>query len=265
MHPFLRLFLLVLLPGYLCSQQARAFFQGFTAADGLGAESINDVLTDRFGYVWTAAFSGVHRYDGYEFVHYPSDLLDSCTVSNPIALKLLEDSAGQLWVATSSGLNRLDRATGCFHRYYHHPERPDGLPDNEVIDLALDGDSSLVALTKQGPARYRSATDDFVRLAQPHGQWQRLFRQDDRLLCAGPEGLWDLNQSARPPIPFATPRPEAVNAAVPRGDSLLIATNQGLYLWYPGAPEIRRYFSDPGSAINDFSIQAIVPAKFDRY
>ncbi|MEM6771969.1 MAG: hypothetical protein AAF597_15430, partial [Bacteroidota bacterium] len=72
--------LLCLLPLGLLAQQSHPYFQSYTIEDGLGGEAINDILVDRFGYVWTAAYSGLHRYDGYEFVNYPADLLDSCAL-----------------------------------------------------------------------------------------------------------------------------------------------------------------------------------------
>jgi len=168
---FLLCWLLTLTGASLCAQPVQPIFQSYTTEDGLGGESINDILIDRYGYVWTAAYSGLHRYDGYDFKSFPADPLDSCALNNRTVLCLLEDETGDIWAGTHGGLHRLDRSTGCFHRYFHVPERKTSLPGNEITDLLLDTDGNVIVQTTFGTARFQRGTDDFIRLssAGPRG------------------------------------------------------------------------------------------------
>lgn len=206
-------------------------FQSYTTEDGLGGEGINEVLVDRYGYVWTAAFSGLHRYDGYDFLEYPADPLDSCALNNRTVLCLLEDEEGFLWVGTRGGLHRLDRSTGCFSRYFYVPEIPSSLPGNEIVDILLDAQGRVVVQTTSGTAHYQPETDDFARLPATPIPWQRLISHQGRLLAAGPAGLADPARPQETLIAFDGPAPTSVQVLKAHGDSLLLGTNSGIYCW----------------------------------
>lgn len=223
--------LLLICSGQLLAQLVQPYFQAYTSADGLGGEAINDILVDRYGYVWTAAYSGLHRYDGYNFVNYAANPLDSCALSNRTVLCLLEDPTGYLWVGTRAGLNRLDRSTGCFHRYFHDPTLEGSIPGNEVTHLALDASGSLVVQTNSGTARYRSANDDFASLPATGQPWERLILHGEQLLAVGPAGLADPDRPRETLVPIAGDPPNAIFTLLPRGDSLLIGTSNGLFVW----------------------------------
>ena len=223
--------LLLLGSGLLAAQPAQPYFQAYTTEEGLGGEGINDVLVDRYGYVWTAAFSGLHQFDGYEFREYPADSNDSCSLSNRIVLCLLEDTEGNLWAGTRAGLNRFDRARGCFRRYFHDPERSTSLPNNEVIDLLLDDEGQLLVQTRTGTARYDPVTDAFHRLPAPAVPWQGLSLFHGQILGGSPAGIGPVSDPARYLARFAAAAGPAVHCLFPHGDTLLLGTDAGLYHW----------------------------------
>ncbi|MEM9259089.1 MAG: two-component regulator propeller domain-containing protein, partial [Bacteroidota bacterium] len=184
--------------------------------------------------------------------------LDSCTVSHPIALRLLESSTGDLWVATSGGLNRLDRTTGCFQRYYHQPGVARSLPDNQVVDLVEDEQGAVIILTAAGAARYFPAGDDFELLDTGAGPWHRLLSYQGRLLAIGPNGLSSLETPSSPLISFAMGPVGTVNTVLGAGDSLLIGTSQGLYVW-PRTDSLIRQLYNTNHLLNRTSIIDILP------
>lgn len=252
--------LFFLFPLSLSAQQSHPYFQGYTIEDGLGGEAINDILVDRFGYIWTAAFSGLHRYDGYEFVNYPADLLDTCALSHPIVHILLEDNNGDLWAGTSGGLNRLDRTTECFQRFFHDPKDSTSLPGNEVIDLVLDTDGRLVILTKSGMATYNSISHSFEQLPPATKAWNKLVSYQGKIWAGGLRGLSQPNQPNSIAIPFPEGKNIQVQAMLPFGDSLLLGTSAGIYYYAPGDTILRTAFPEE-DGINQVSIMDIIPAE----
>lgn len=82
-----------------------------------------DVLQDHTGEWWVATGHGVYRFPGVrsleQAVRAPTKA--TYTTLNGLAsndvFRLFEDSRGGIWVATSRGLSRWDRASETFHRY----------------------------------------------------------------------------------------------------------------------------------------------------
>lgn len=69
-----------------------------TAADGLAANSVQDIVQDGDGFVWFATPSGLSRYDGYRFVNFAAWGGGDSNVGN-----LYDDRArGLLWVHTAT-------------------------------------------------------------------------------------------------------------------------------------------------------------------
>ncbi|SEQ26657.1 hybrid sensor histidine kinase/response regulator transcription factor [Neolewinella agarilytica] len=228
---------------YLFAQVPQPYFDTYTTRDGLGAEAINDLLTDQYGYLWTAAYSGLHRYDGHEFLKYSADILDSCALSNNIVRCLAEDESGNLWVGTSSGLNRLDRASGCFQRFFHQQGHYRSLPANNILDLLPLADGDMLVVTSEGPARYHQDTDDFKRLSSPLPFPDRAVIHEGMPLLVGKGGVAEIGQSRAIAV-FKEPEPPEVFALISYGDSLIIGTSRGLYAWQPHDSLIRYLYPE---------------------
>ena len=77
-------------------------------------------------------------------------------------LAILEDSRGQVWLATEDGLNRFDGKA--FQVYRPDPSDPSSLPAGPIRALAEDASGHLwVACEGGGLARWDPLTDRFVR------------------------------------------------------------------------------------------------------
>lgn len=235
----MRLFIsLFLLSFHLSSQDTRPYFHSYTSDDGLGGEAINDLLVDRYGYVWSAAYSGLHRFDGYEFLPHPADILDSCSISHPIATCLLEDRDGNLWVGTRGGLNRLNRATNCFQSFFHQPDRPGSLPGNDITDIAEGSDGKLYVATTAGLAIYTPNTNEFTVLGKSV-EVQKILTDEQRLFAVGPKGLQLPSSLGGTVIPFLGKATPDIHDLLFSGDSLLVATSTGLFTWKNGVEELK--------------------------
>ncbi|MFQ5640588.1 MAG: two-component regulator propeller domain-containing protein, partial [bacterium] len=94
---------------------------------------------------------GLNRYDGYGFTIYKNAPSDSNSISNNYITALFEDSRGYLWVGTlEGGLNRLDRASGHFRRYFHSPEFPGSLSSDRITAVTEDSSGALWIGTSNG-------------------------------------------------------------------------------------------------------------------
>lgn len=231
------LILICLLSIQLPGQEARPYFHAYTSDDGLGGEAINDLLVDQYGYLWSAAYSGLHRFDGYDFRAYSADILDNCSISHPIATCLFEDREGNLWVGTRGGLNRLNQTTNCFQSFFHHPDRRGSLPGNDVTDIAQGNDGKLYVATTAGLAFYDQQTDTFTQVPMAiHAQ--KILPDERGLFAIGREGLALPSSLGGTLIPFSGQEQPAVHDLLLTGDSLLIATNRGLFAWKAGATKL---------------------------
>ena len=63
---------------------------------------------------------------------------------------MVEDNAGDLWIGTKVGLNRMDRKTGHVTNYFVK----DGLPSNTISGLLIDGRGHLWISTFNGLSRF---------------------------------------------------------------------------------------------------------------
>lgn len=122
--------------------------------DGLSQSSVKCIIQDRKGYLWFGTANGLNRYDGYNFLVFANDPLDSSTISDNGILSLYEDRVGNLWVGTSGGvLNKYDRKRGTFTRI-HLNRQLKSLFDfiENYYDLPLpfsrNSDNSITAITE---------------------------------------------------------------------------------------------------------------------
>jgi ligand-binding sensor domain-containing protein/signal transduction histidine kinase len=135
----------------------RLTLRRISAEAGLSHNSVYALLQDRQGFLWVGTVDGLNRYDGYEFVTWRHDPLDTSSLSNQVVRALFEDTAGGLWVGTDDGLNRLDRGTGRFTRYVLQG----AAAARHVWAVHEDRAGQLWAGSDQGLFRYDGAADRF--------------------------------------------------------------------------------------------------------
>jgi len=92
-------------------------FMNLSSKDGLSSNTVNDILKDRFGFMWFASDDGLNKFDGKTFTTYRhNDTNPSSIISNEI-LDLYEDEKGDLWISTGNGLCFYNRKTDSFIDY----------------------------------------------------------------------------------------------------------------------------------------------------
>ncbi len=111
-------------------------FKGSEHFSGVGA-----IHEDRDGALWLGTRNnGLLRLDGdrKEFVRYQNDPSDPDSLSADLVRTLFEDREGNIWVATSAGIDRFSRRPQSFRTYRHEPGNPNsldgGLPRSVLED-----------------------------------------------------------------------------------------------------------------------------------
>ena len=122
------------------------------------------ITQDHLGFLWIGTSNGLHRYDGQQFKAYRHNPDDPHSLSEDHVFNVLEDYAGDLWVATyGGGLDRFDRDSEQFTHYQFDADDPNSLSHNKVFGLYVDRDGTLwVATSGGGLDRYDPAMDGFV-------------------------------------------------------------------------------------------------------
>ncbi|WP_291857304.1 hybrid sensor histidine kinase/response regulator transcription factor [Marinilabilia sp.] len=143
---FLFLFFLVsVVAGGRSGWDSGLYFRDIPVSQGLSQSSVYCMLQDNKGFIWIGTKDGLNRYDGYEFLTFKYDQLDSESLSNNEIICLENDQDKYLWIGTrSGGINRLHFATGEITRYNNLTY------DDLVQDLETDSMNNLWAGTSEG-------------------------------------------------------------------------------------------------------------------
>lgn len=78
------------------------------------------------------------------------------------------EKKGFVWIGTKAGLGRFDGHE--LKRYMHHPEHPNSLPHNHILQIVEDSLHNVWIMTDKGIARYRRRSDDFDIIKNKNNQ-----------------------------------------------------------------------------------------------
>ena len=138
--------LILFIFGFTTAVQAMVKFDTIEAEHGLSMNTVNDVVTDKDGYLWIATQAGLNRYNGKDIKIYLKED-DNGPSGNHIS-HLFYSKKGELWLATiNDGLNKFEPKTKHF-QYYNSPEL--GLPTSGINDINEDNQGNLWLATNNG-------------------------------------------------------------------------------------------------------------------
>ncbi len=103
--------LLVIIPSSILDAQTRKFF---STDNGLSNSLVNQVYQDKKGFIWIATEYGLNKFDGIQFSIYKHIEGDPFSLKHDYVRTVFEDSSGNFYVGTISGLMVYDWATDSF-------------------------------------------------------------------------------------------------------------------------------------------------------
>ncbi|MBN1182947.1 MAG: response regulator [Bacteroidales bacterium] len=138
---------------------------------GLPGANVQCALQDGRGLMWFGIESvGLCKYDGKKFTVFSNSPVDSTSISNNFPKSIVEDKEGYIWVGTDNGLNRYDRTTGKFQRYFHS-DSVNSIPNDVIWDLLVDDYDNIWIATQKGVSKYSKNTNRFDNLLIGEGEY----------------------------------------------------------------------------------------------
>ncbi len=100
-----------------------------------------------------------------EFVNYTHDPKNENSISNDFVTSIFEKDSSTLWIATTNGLNKLNRKTKKITRYF----KTDGLPNDLIFGIEKDDKGFLWISTNGGLSRFEPKTETFKNYTKEDG------------------------------------------------------------------------------------------------
>ena len=146
--------------------------------EGISNDFVTQVFQDADGVLWIGTNHGLNRYDKTDNTitrFFKDDANpESSLAGNTFNLSsqtIIQDRDGHLWFGTQSGLSRYDPASGRFSNYFHDPNDPTTLSDNDIYSLYQDRDGYIwVGTRSQGVNRFDPNTHTFKRFVGDLGE-----------------------------------------------------------------------------------------------
>lgn len=114
-------------------------FEHYNDNNGLSHNSVRHIIQDDNGFLWLGTFSGLNRFDGYQFKSYLSSSHSANTINNDDITALeLDQTNNHLWIGTRNGLTLFELDKEIFTTFLPKKDNPNSLADNEIRSIHID-------------------------------------------------------------------------------------------------------------------------------
>ncbi len=135
-NPFILLFCLIT---FYFSYSQNIKFEHYNDNNGLSHNSVRHIVQDKKGFLWLGTFSGLNRFDGYQFKNYMSSSPGTNKLYNDDITALeLDEESNNLWIGTRKGLTLFKLDTQVFTTFFSKKEDPNSLPEEEIRSVYVD-------------------------------------------------------------------------------------------------------------------------------
>jgi ligand-binding sensor domain-containing protein/HPt (histidine-containing phosphotransfer) domain-containing protein len=125
-------------------------FKYLTTDDGLSSSSAISILQDYKGFIWIGTYDGLNRYDGFNFLVYKNDPVDSTSLSGNLVRTIFEDHNNNLFIGTQNSLCLYEREKDHFINYSLEKSSPLREIRCTVLKIAEDSLGNLWLATNIG-------------------------------------------------------------------------------------------------------------------
>jgi ligand-binding sensor domain-containing protein len=125
------------------------------------------VFVDKNGLIWLAnnRAKGLFQYDPYNNILncFSYDPNDETSISDNYITRIYQDSVGNIWIGTKYDLNKFDKSTKTFKRFYL-------TTPSDIIEQQNNPDGSLWISTKTGLYQFDCESGEFTNCRLADGQ-----------------------------------------------------------------------------------------------
>ena len=127
-----------------CYSQNGIKFEHLSTENGLSQSDVNTIFQDYNLFMWFGTHDGLNKYDGYDFTIFKPDSKNPKSISSNLIWKIVDDSNGNLWIATTGGgLNYFDKNTEEFISFRNNPNNPHSIKSDHIRVLFRDSNNRL--------------------------------------------------------------------------------------------------------------------------
>lgn len=131
--------LLICLISFCYSPAQNIKFEHYNDDNGLSHNSVRHIVQDKKGFLWFGTFSGLNRFDGYQFKTYLSSSPGENKLHNDDITALeLDEKSNHLWIGTRKGLTLFKIDTHVFTTFLPQKNDPNSLPEDEIRSVYVD-------------------------------------------------------------------------------------------------------------------------------
>jgi len=196
--------LVILLLSIVYSVDARELeFKHLANNNALPSPHVNDITQLRQGFMLVSTTSGARLFDGKKLIEFNVKNPPAISPLNANIYTALEDSAGNIWFATSLGLYKLTPSTHILKRISHDPLNSNSLLDDNVRVIIEDLEHNLWFGTFSGVSRLNPKLKRFTHFNAKNlidetdaliGIPRVLIQlNDEKIWLGSSEGLFDIN------------------------------------------------------------------------
>ncbi|MBN1250489.1 MAG: hypothetical protein JXR51_12770 [Bacteroidales bacterium] len=159
-------------------------------ASSFSSNYITSIYQDHYNYMWIGTYTnGLNRLnpENGEIIKFENIANNNNSLSSNNIQTIFEDHYGNLWIGTGSGLNKLNRKTNTFKRYFVK----DGLPSNEIMAILEDNSGFLWISTSKGLSKFNPINDEMINFNISDGlysdgfNWNSAYKNVDGKLFFG--------------------------------------------------------------------------------
>lgn len=137
MKYYYTLILVLLTASKLQSQNIK--FGHYNDNNGLSHNSVRYINQDQHGFLWFGTFSGLNRFDGYQFKQYlSSNPNQEFLLNDDITALEIDEKSNSMWIGTRGGLTLFKTDTHKFETFLPDDNKQDALPDQEIRSIYID-------------------------------------------------------------------------------------------------------------------------------
>nr|WP_321453974.1 two-component regulator propeller domain-containing protein [uncultured Carboxylicivirga sp.] len=127
-----------------------------TGEMGFVSREVNDIYTDRRGFIWVATEQGLYKivefsddFRGFNALHYFNDPADSTSLSSNLISSIYEDAKNNIWVSTfDKGVNKLVSPPTVhyplvFEHYLYNPGGKNHIQSENINSIFEDSQQNL--------------------------------------------------------------------------------------------------------------------------